>query len=63
MILALLAASFSVTGYFLPHNQIGYWTVKMMTSVLEAIPVIESPSVELLYGSASVGQSTLRHVC
>ena len=29
--------------------------------MLEAIPVIRSPLVELLRGSASVGQSTLTH--
>ncbi|KAK8655942.1 hypothetical protein V6N13_108505 [Hibiscus sabdariffa] len=41
VVLAVLTASFGVTG------------------VPEAIPVIGSPLVELLRGSASVGQSTL----
>nr|KJB45731.1 hypothetical protein B456_007G323800 [Gossypium raimondii] len=31
--------------------------LKTVTGVLEAIPVIESPLIELLRGSASVGQS------
>uniref|UniRef100_A0A3Q7EBV9 Cytochrome b/b6 N-terminal region profile domain-containing protein n=1 Tax=Solanum lycopersicum TaxID=4081 RepID=A0A3Q7EBV9_SOLLC len=39
--------------------QIGYWAVKIVTGVPDAIPVIGSPLVELLRGSASVGQSTL----
>ncbi|KAJ1684706.1 hypothetical protein LUZ63_020075 [Rhynchospora breviuscula] len=57
--LAVLTASFGVTGYSLPWDQIGYWAVKIVTGVPEAIPVIGSPLVELLRGSASVGQSTL----
>ncbi|KAK8488851.1 hypothetical protein V6N12_002344 [Hibiscus sabdariffa] len=59
VVLAVLTASFSVTGYSLPRDQIGYWAVKIVTGVPEAIPVIGSPLVELLRGSASVGQSTL----
>lgn len=43
----------------MPWDQIGYWAVKIVTGVPEAIPVIGSPLVELLRGSVSVGQSTL----
>jgi hypothetical protein len=32
----------------LPWDQIGYWAVKIVTGVPEAIPVIGSPLVELL---------------
>ena len=59
VVLAVLTASFGVTGYSLPRDQIGYWAVKIVTGVPEAIPVIGSPLVELWRGSASVGQSTL----
>ncbi|KAJ1682944.1 hypothetical protein LUZ63_021832 [Rhynchospora breviuscula] len=59
VVLAVLTASFGVTGYSLPWDQIGYWAVKIVTGVPEAIPVIGSPLEELLRGSASVGQSTL----
>ncbi|KAJ7941311.1 Cytochrome b6 [Quillaja saponaria] len=59
VVLAVLTASFGVTGYSLPRDQIGYWAVKIVTGVPEAIPVIGSSVVELLRGSASVGQSTL----
>ncbi|KAJ1683730.1 hypothetical protein LUZ63_021048 [Rhynchospora breviuscula] len=59
VVLAVFKASFGVTGYSLPWDQIGYWAVKIVTGVPEAIPVIGSPLVELLRGSASVGQSTL----
>ncbi|OMP13927.1 Di-heme cytochrome, transmembrane [Corchorus olitorius] len=43
------------TRYSLPRDQIGYWAVKIVTGVPEAIPVIGSPLVELLRGSASGG--------
>uniref|UniRef100_A0A0A0KXF0 Cytochrome b/b6 N-terminal region profile domain-containing protein n=1 Tax=Cucumis sativus TaxID=3659 RepID=A0A0A0KXF0_CUCSA len=59
VVLAVLTASFGVTGYSLPQDQIGYWAIKIVTSVPEAIPVIKSPLVELLCGSTSVRQSTL----
>jgi len=59
VILGVLTVSFGVTGYSLPWDQIGYWAVKIVTGVPEAIPVIGSPLVELLRGSVSVGQSTL----
>ncbi|CAA2980107.1 cytochrome b6 [Olea europaea subsp. europaea] len=43
VVLGVLTASFGVTGYSLPQDQIGYWTVKIVTGVPEAIPVIGSP--------------------
>lgn len=43
----------------LPWDQIGYWAVKIVTGVPEAIPLVGSSLVELLRGSVSVGQSTL----
>ena len=57
--LASLTVSFGVTGYSLPWDQIGYWAVKIVTGVPDAIPVVGSFIVELLRGSVSVGQSTL----
>nr|APP89435.1 cytochrome b6 [Nitella hyalina] len=59
VILGVLTVSFGVTGYSLPWDQIGYWAVKIVTGVPEAIPVVGSSLVELLRGSVSVGQSTL----
>lgn len=59
VILATLTVSFGVTGYSLPWDQVGYWAVKIVTGVPEAIPLIGSFIVELLRGSVSVGQSTL----
>ncbi|KAI3794184.1 hypothetical protein L1987_36813 [Smallanthus sonchifolius] len=39
VVLAVLIASFGVTGYSLTWDQIGYWAVKIITGVLDAIPV------------------------
>ncbi|KAJ6836040.1 uncharacterized protein M6B38_328870 [Iris pallida] len=59
VVLGVLTASFGITGYSLPRDQIGCWAAKIMTGVPDAIPVIGSPLVGLLHRSASVGQSTL----
>nr|YP_009555738.1 cytochrome b6 [Selaginella lepidophylla]AZU95855.1 cytochrome b6 [Selaginella lepidophylla] len=59
VILAVLTVSSGVTGHSLPWDQIGYWAVRTVTGVPEAIPVIGSPLVESSRGSVSVGQSTL----
>ncbi|AES81735.1 photosynthetic electron transfer protein B [Medicago truncatula] len=61
VVLGVLTASFGVTGCSLPWDQIGYWAAKIVTGIPNAIPVIGSLVVELLRGSASVGQSTLTH--
>ncbi|KAL2905764.1 Cytochrome b6 [Bienertia sinuspersici] len=59
VVLAVLTTSFGVTGYCLPWDQIGYWEVKIIIGVSKVILVIGSPLVELLHGSANVGESTL----
>lgn len=59
VILAVLTVSFGVTGYSLAWDQIGYWAVKIVTGVPEAIPLVGTNIVELLRGGISVGQGTL----
>nr|AEW12991.2 cytochrome b6 [Strombomonas acuminata] len=59
VILATLTVSFGVTGYSLPWDQVGYWAVKIVTGVPDAIPFVGNFIVELLRGGVSVGQSTL----
>jgi len=59
VILAILTVSFGVTGYSLPWDQIGYWAVKIVSGVPDALPVVGSTIVELLRGGPSVGQATL----
>ncbi len=59
VILALITVTFGVTGYSLPWDQVGYWAVKIVSGVPEAIPVVGGTLVELLRGGQSVGQATL----
>ena len=59
VIMAVCTVSFGVTGYSLPWDQVGYWAVKIVTGVPDAIPVVGSTIVELLRGGVGVGQSTL----
>nr|YP_010338465.1 cytochrome b6 [Rhodaphanes brevistipitata]UNJ18415.1 cytochrome b6 [Rhodaphanes brevistipitata] len=59
VLLAVLTVSFGVTGYSLPWDQVGYWAVKIVTGVPDAIPVVGSNLVEALRGDISVGQNTL----
>jgi cytochrome b6 len=59
VILAVLTVSFGVTGYSLPWDQIGYWAVKIVSGVSEAIPVVGVAMADLLRGGSSVGQATL----
>ena len=59
VILGSLTVSFGVTGYSLPWDQVGYWAVKIVTGVPDAIPVVGGTLVELLRGGVSIGQGTL----
>ena len=59
VILALITVTFGVTGYSLPWDQVGYWAVKIVSGVPDAIPVVGGTLVELLRGGQSVGQATL----
>jgi cytochrome b6 len=57
--MAVITVSFGVTGYSLPWDQVGYWAVKIVSGIPAAIPVVGDQLVELVRGSASVGQATL----
>ena len=59
VLLAVCTVSFGVTGYSLPWDQVGYWAVKIVTGVPDAIPFIGGFIVELLRGGVGVGQATL----
>ncbi|PSP17778.1 MAG: cytochrome b6 [Cyanobacteria bacterium QS_8_64_29] len=59
VILAVITVSFGVTGYSLPWDQTGYWAVKIVSGVPDAIPLVGGTLVELIRGGASVGQGTL----
>ena len=53
--MAVCTVSFGVTGYSLPWDQVGYWAVKIVTGVPDAIPVVGPTLVELLRGGVGVG--------
>ena len=59
VIMAVCTVSFGVTGYSLPWDQVGYWAVKIVTGVPDAIPVVGGALVELLRGGVGVGQLAL----
>ena len=59
VLMAVCVVSFGVTGYSLPWDQVGYWAVKIVTGVPDAIPLIGGFIVELLRGGVGVGQATL----
>jgi cytochrome b6 len=59
LILAAIVASFGVTGYTLPWDQVGYWACVIVSSVPEGLPLIGPYLVRAIRGSGSVGQATL----
>nr|YP_009519085.1 cytochrome b6 [Callipsygma wilsonis]AYC65006.1 cytochrome b6 [Callipsygma wilsonis] len=59
ILMAVCTVSFGVTGYSLPWDQVGYWAVKIVTGVPDAIPFIGNFVVTLLRGGVGVGQGTL----
>jgi cytochrome b6 len=63
VILAVVTVSFSVTGYSLPWDQVGYWACKIVTSTPEALdsllPGLGTIIVIGLRGGPSVSQYSL----
>merc|ERR1712228_371954 len=48
VVMAVITVSFGVTGYSLPWDQIGYWAVKIVSGVPDAIPLVGPFIVELM---------------
>lgn len=63
VLLAVFSASFGVTGYSLPWDQVGYWACKIVTAVPEALDSLfeglGSSVVFILRGASSVSQASL----
>ena len=63
VILAVITVSFSVTGYSLPWDQIGFWACKIVTAIPEALdsllPKLGTIIVLILRGGSSVLQYSL----
>jgi cytochrome b6 len=57
--LGTLAASFGVTGYSLPWDQVGYWACSIVTGTPAVIPGLGSQLVRAIRGGPGVGQLTL----
>ncbi len=54
----ILTANFS--GYLLPWDQLSYWAVTIVTSMLEYIPLIGTSLQEIIRGGVEVEAATLR---
>lgn len=59
LILAAIIASFGVTGYTLPWDQVGYWACVIVSSVPSSLPFVGRSIVLGIRGSEAVGQATL----
>jgi quinol-cytochrome oxidoreductase complex cytochrome b subunit len=59
MILLLLVILSNFTGYLLPWDQLSYWAVTVVTSLLQYIPLIGETAKQTLLGGQEVGAVTL----
>ncbi len=59
LLLMILVLFSNFTGYLLPWDQLAYWAVTIMTSMLEYIPVIGKPLANLFRGGNMVDGTTL----
>jgi ubiquinol-cytochrome c reductase cytochrome b subunit len=59
LLLLLVVLAFGASGYLLPWEQAGYWTVAEALDTVERIPVIGGFAAELLRGDAVVSGATL----
>ncbi len=59
VILLLLVILSNFTGYLLPWDQLSYWAVTVVTSLLQYIPLIGESVMQTLLGGNEVGAVTL----
>jgi quinol-cytochrome oxidoreductase complex cytochrome b subunit len=59
VILLILVVLSNFTGYLLPWDQLSYWAVTVVTSLLQYIPIIGETLKETLLGGHEVGSVTL----
>lgn len=59
VVLLGLTLALSFTGYLLPWDQLSFWAITVSANILEYVPLIGSPSRELLLGGSEVGQTAL----
>lgn len=59
VIIFILMITTSFVGYVLPWGQMSFWAVTVITSLLEAVPVIGTDMLLWLWGGFSVDSATL----
>ena len=59
LVMFLLIMSSNFTGYLLPWDQLSYWAVTVVTSMLGYIPVVGPSLTEWVRGGSEVNASTL----
>lgn len=59
IVMLLLTFVFAFTGYLLTWDQLSYWAVTIMLSLLEYIPFVGSSLAEWVKGGEHIGQQTL----
>lgn len=59
LLLLVLVLFSNFTGYLLPWDQLAYWAVTIMTSMLEYIPLVGTPLASFFRGGATVDSITL----
>ena len=59
LILLILVVLSNFTGYLLPWDQLSYWAVTVVTSLLQYIPLVGEAAKQTLLGGQEVGAVTL----
>lgn len=59
LLLLVLLANF--TGYLLPWDQLGFWAITVVTSLIEYVPFLGKFVSSMLLGGSIVGMATLRN--
>lgn len=59
LVLLILTALLSFTGYLLPWDQLAYWAVTVGTSMADFVPFIGATVQAMLLGGSGVGAPTL----
>jgi len=59
IVLLVLVVLSNFTGYLLPWDQLSYWAVTVVTSLMQYVPLIGETAKETLLGGQEVGSITL----
>ncbi len=61
LVLLFLSIAASFTGYLLPWDQLAYWAVTVVGSMINHIPFVGDTVRDMLLGGRTVGEATLRN--